>query len=267
MKPNLPYYTILDQIGHGGTGAVYKAVDERSGFLVAVKVLFKRAFENDFVRNKFIEEANRYLYLDHPNIVCLKDFIIREEGYYLVMEYVEGVSLDKYIRNVTGPIPEEIAKAIMIEVLSAMNYAHIKGVIHMDLKPANIMVADNGDIKVLDFGIATEEGESNYKVMGSPLYMSPEQVKGQGIDSTSDIYSLGVTLYQMITGQEPYPSNISKDELFQRILHSPFLNRSGIQRGQFSDEFSRIIEKATEKNKSKRYRTCSDFIADLEATY
>lgn len=267
MKPNLPYYHILEQIGHGGTGAVYKAIDERSGFLVAVKVLFKRAFENNFIRDKFIEEANRYLYLDHPNIVGLKDFIIGEEGYYLVMEYVEGLSLDKYIRNITGPIPEEVAKAIMVEVLKAMSYAHQEGVIHMDLKPANIMVADNGDIKVLDFGIATEKGESNYKVMGSPLYMSPEQVKGKGIDSTSDIYSLGVTLYQMITAQEPYPSNISKDELFQLILHSPFISNSGMSKDMLSEEFSRIIQKATAKDKRSRYKTCSDFITDLEATY
>jgi serine/threonine protein kinase len=99
LQPNLPYYHIVEQIGHGGTGAVYKAIDERTGYLVAIKVLFRRAFENEYVRNKFIEEANRYLYLDHPNIVRLKDFIIKDEGYYLVMEYVEGLSLDKYIRT------------------------------------------------------------------------------------------------------------------------------------------------------------------------
>jgi serine/threonine protein kinase len=150
---------------------------------------------------------------------------------------------------VTGPIPEEIAKAIMVEVLRAIQFAHENGVMHMDLKPGNIMVADNGDIKVLDFGISTEEGEKDYKVMGSPLYMSPEQIKGIGIDFASDIYSLGVTLYQMITGKEPYPSNITREELFQRILHSPFLNRSGVDKGTLSQEFSRVIQKATQKDK------------------
>ena len=264
MQPYLPYYHILEQIGHGGTGAVYKAIDERSGFLVAIKILYKRAFENDFVRNKFVEEANRYLYLDHPNIVRLKDFIIQDEGYYLVMEYVEGRSLDKYIRHVTGPIPEEVATAIIIEVLEAIDYAHNEGVVHLDLKPGNIMIGDNDDIKVLDFGISAEEGEKNYKVMGSPLYMSPEQIKGSGIDIRSDIYSLGVTLYQMVTGQEPYPANISKEELFQRILYSPFLNRSGVSQDRLSPIFQRIISKATEKNKGKRYSSCREFINDLQ---
>lgn len=264
MKPTLKFYHIIDQIGHGGTGAVYRAIDERTGFLVAIKALFRRAFENEYIRNKFLEEANRYLYLDHPNIVRLKDFIIKDEGYYLVMEYVEGLSLDKYIRNVTGPIPEEIAKAIMIEVLKAIQFAHQNGVMHMDLKPGNIMVADNGDIKVLDFGISTEEGEQNYKVMGSPLYMSPEQIKGSGIDYSSDIYSLGVTLYQMVTGKEPYPTDISRDELFQRILHSPFLNRSGVDKSMISREFSGIIQKATEKDKKKRYQNCKELISALE---
>ena len=267
MMPELPYYQFIEQIGHGGTGAVYKAIDERSGHMVAVKMLFKKAFENEFVREKFMEEANRYLYLDHPNIVGLNDFIIRDEGYYLVMEYVKGLSLDKYMQNVTGAVPEEVAVAMITEVLQAIGFAHEQGVVHLDMKPANIMVGDDGSIKVLDFGIATERGEKQFRLMGSPLYMAPEQIKGADVDEQTDIYSLGVTLYQMLTGEEPYPTNITKEELFQRILHSPFLNRSGARTDLLSRNMQRIIKRATEREKTKRFQSCREFIAALQTVY
>ena len=261
--PELPYYHAIQQIGHGGTGIVYSAVDERTGYMVAIKMLYKQAFANTFVREKFIEEANRYLYLNHRNIVDLKDFIIRDDAYYLVMEFVQGQSLDQYIRTVTGPVPEEIAAAIMMEVLNAIAFAHLNGVIHLDLKPANIMIADSGDIKVLDFGISVEEGKKEKKIMGSPLYMSPEQVTGEEIGFKTDIYSLGVTLYQMVTGKEPYPADISKEELFEKIKKTPLLSFKE-DCLNLSEKMIEIIQKATNKKQEKRFESCNEFIMHLK---
>jgi len=261
--PKLPYYHAIQQIGHGGTGVVYSAIDERTGFMVAIKMLYIQAFANAFLREKFIEEANRYLYLNHRNIVHLKDFIIEDDAYFLVMEFVQGQTLDQYIRTVTGPVPEEIAAAIMMEVLNAIAFAHLNGVIHLDLKPANIMIAVSGDIKVLDFGISADEGKKEKKIMGSPLYMSPEQIKGEEISFNTDIYSLGVTLYQMVTGKEPYPSDINKEELFEKIKNSPLISSQN-DCAHLSDKMIAIIQKATNKKSEKRFASCNEFIMHLK---
>ena len=241
---------------------VFKAIDEKSGHLVAVKMLYKQAFSNAYVKQKFVEEANRYLYLNHPNIVNLNDFVIQEDAYYLVMEYIEGKPLDVFIREVTGPVPEEVASAMMIEVLKAIDFAHQHGVIHLDLKPANIMVADSGEIKVLDFGIAVDVEQDVKKVMGSPLYMAPEQVLGQKPDFATDIYALGVTLFQMIAGKPPYPNYISREELFKLIKTKPI---PGLDEVKMSDKMKQVIALATKKNRGERIRSSSDFINLLES--
>lgn len=241
---------------------VFKAIDEKSGYLVAVKMLYKQAFSNAYVKQKFVEEANRYLYLNHPNIVNLNDFVIQEDAYYLVMEYIEGKPLDVFIREVTGPVPEEVASAMMIEVLKAIDFAHQHGVIHLDLKPANIMVADSGEIKVLDFGIAVDVEQDVKKVMGSPLYMAPEQVLGQKPDFATDIYALGVTLFQMIAGKPPYPNYISREELFKLIKTKPI---PGLDEVKMSDKMKQVIALATKKNRGERIRSSSDFINLLES--
>ena len=241
---------------------VFKAIDEKSGYLMAVKMLYKQAFSNAYVKQKFVEEANRYLYLNHPNIVNLNDFVIQEDAYYLVMEYIEGKPLDVFIREVTGPVPEEVASAMMIEVLKAIDFAHQHGVIHLDLKPANIMVADSGEIKVLDFGIAVDVEQDVKKVMGSPLYMAPEQVLGQKPDFATDIYALGVTLFQMIAGKPPYPNYISREELFKLIKTKPI---PGLDEVKMSDKMKQVIALATKKDRGERIRSSSDFIHLLES--
>jgi eukaryotic-like serine/threonine-protein kinase len=259
--PTLQNYHFLEPLGRGGTAMVFKAVDENSGFLVAVKMLYKQAFANAYVKQKFVEEANRYLYLDHPNIVKLKDFIIRDEAYYLVMEYIEGKPLDVFIRDVTGPVPEEVASAMLIEVLKAVDFAHQNGVIHLDLKPANIMVADSGEIKVLDFGIAVDVEQDVGKVMGSPLYMAPEQVMGEKPDFGTDIYALGVTLFQMIAGRPPYPNNVGREELFKLIKTKSI---PGLAEVEMSGRMKQIISFATKKNRKDRITSGLEFISLLE---
>lgn len=259
MEQRVNHIEMVEQIGSGGAASVWKGVDLHTGSLVAVKVLWKNLFKNEQIRNKFIGEANQYLYLEHPNIVRLKDFIIREDAYYLVMEFIEGQTLDDYINKVTGPVPEEVAAAMLDEVLAAIGYAHDQSVIHLDLKPSNIMISSEGQIKVLDFGIASKADELDKgAIMGSPMYMSPEQINGKGIDQRSDIYGLGVTFHQMLTGRLPYPTNISRDELFKRIRNSqlPRLNKFI---PWASKTAQLIIDKATAKQPANRFDSCRAF--------
>lgn len=260
-------YTVYDKLGEGGGGVVYVAHDKRSGFLVAVKVLYRGHFKKDYFKKRFKEEANRYLHLEHKNIVALRDFIVTDNAYFLMMEYVEGKTLEQYIANVTGPIPEEKAKNLYIQVLNAIAYSHIQNTIHLDIKPANIMLTktDNyNTVKILDFGISItkEEQDSGIKYGGTPMYMSPEQTEGYGVDYRSDIYSLGVTLHQMLTASLPYSGFTSVQELFSWIKTKP-LPRARKIYPLVSDSVQAIIDIATQKSKNNRYQSCNDFAYDL----
>ena len=257
------YIELLEDLGAGGTASVKLGIDLNTGFLVAVKVLFKSLFKNDTVKEKFISEANHYLYLNHPNIVDLKDLIIKEDAYYLVMEYIEGETIEDYINKTSGPIPEEVAVPMMNEVLLAINYAHKNNVVHLDLKPSNIMLTKNNEIKVLDFGISSDIGKDlSGSIMGSPMYMSPEQVKGSKVDTRTDIYALGVTLHQMLTANLPYSNNISREELFETIKTKP-LKRVNEFVPWVSEEAQEIIDRATAKKPVLRYSNCHEFMDDL----
>ena len=227
-------------------------------------MLWKNLFSNDLLRQKFIEEANQYLYLEHTHIVGLSDFIIREDAYYLVMEYVDGQTLDDYIYKVSGPVPEEVAAAMMEEILDAIGYAHSKSVVHLDIKPSNIMINENGHIKVLDFGIATNENKlTGHGIMGSPMYMSPEQVIGKNIGKHSDIYSLGITFFQMLTASLPFASNVSRKELFEKITSEPIPALKTFVPWS-SEKAQEIINRATSKKINERYNNCKEFSKSLK---
>lgn len=254
-----PNIELIDKLKEGGTANVYLGVDTWTGFPVAVKELKPNFFESEYVRDKFISEANQYLYLKHPNIVGLQNFIDAGTSQYLVMDYVDGYNLSDYTDQVTGPMPPTMAALFVIEVLNALAYAHAKKVIHLDIKPANIMLSNENEIKVLDFGIAHESGESNVdKIMGTPSYMSPEQVVGKDIDHRTDIYAVGITLYELITGKPPFADSNDRQELFWNIKNKNVPTIPG--GGAIND----IIQKATQKNKMKRYKDCEAFIHDLQ---
>ncbi len=257
---------IIQALNSGGTAEVYLGVDEYTGTPVAVKELKPSFFKSEFVREKFLEEANQYLYLDHPNIVKLKDFIKHNETHYLVMEYVDGKNLSDHISQVTGPIPIQNIALILNEVLSAIGYVHTQGLIHLDIKPANIMLSDRNEIKVIDFGISHDsKGKSLDSVMGSPAYMSPEQIDGKNIDFLSDIYSLGITLYEMVSGKLPFSFCESKDEMFSAIKNKnvPTIKVPYDFDEIYQDKINEIIQKATKKNKKDRYQSCEEFQRDL----
>ena len=200
MFPDLgAKYLHVKEIGAGGTGVVNLALDTHTGFQVAVKSLFKSHFENNpAMLERFRIEANIYLMLSHPNIVKLKNFILKD-GAHLVMDYVEGMTLEKYIRTVTGPIPSEVAIAIIKEVGSAIGYAHQKqipidgynGVLHLDIKPNNILISDAGKVMVIDYGISQGSSENRMdQIVGSLMYMAPEQLElDSTLDHRTDIYA------------------------------------------------------------------------------
>ena len=249
---------LVEKINEGGTANVYLGVNSWTGIPVAVKELKSNFFKSEFMRNKFKEEANKYLYLQHPNIVRLQDFIDEGESQYLVMEFIEGFNLNEYQNKVTGPMPISMASLLISETLKALAYAHNEGVIHLDIKPSNIMLSNDEEIKVLDFGIAQDSTAiQSGKLLGTPSYMSPEQVKGEQVDFRTDVYSLGITLFELITGRPPFINSKDRTELFEAIKTKPIPQING------GYAINAIIQKATSKNKSNRYQSCEEFYIDL----
>jgi serine/threonine protein kinase len=257
---------LVHVLNSGGTATVYFGVDLLTGMPVAVKELKANMFKSEFVRNKFIEEANQYLYLDHPNIVKLYDFIITDENHYLVMEYVDGKNLYEYMTVVTGPLPLQNVALFMNEVLSALEYVHNYDLVHLDVKPSNIMLSTHNRVKLVDFGISQDKTSSEInRAIGSPSYMSPEQIQGKEIDRQSDIYSAGITFFELITGKLPFYNCQTKEELFDKIMKNnmPWISANNELDRVYETEMNRIFLKATNKNKQERYSTCEAFQQDL----
>ena len=263
-------YEILSLIGEGGMGNVFLARHTQLGRNVAIKSLLPQLARNENIRARFKNEASTMAHLQHPNIVALYDYVENDDGLYLVMEYVEGIELDKYIRTVSGPVPAELAISFMQQILSAFFYAHGQGIVHRDIKPSNILITKDGGVKILDFGIAKMLSEAGNKLtktgtqMGTVYYMSPEQVQGKEIDVRSDIYALGVTLFQMLTGVCPYEGMTTEFEVYNKIVHEPLPPPGTIYPG-VPAALDSVVKKATEKDPNKRYHNCGEFILSLNA--
>jgi len=257
-------YKIISLIGEGGMGTVYLAEHALMSRKVAIKVLLPQLMKHEQIRQRFKNEAATMAHLEHPNIVSLIDYYEDEFGMYLIMEYVDGVTLDHYIRDVSGPMPEEKAIPIMSQILDAFHYAHDKKIIHRDIKPGNIILTPNGTVKVLDFGIARIIGESNQQLtktgvqLGTVYYMSPEQVKGLKLDHRADIYSLGVTFYQMLTGLQPYHNLTTEYEIYNQIVNFDLPAPSEIYPGVPS-YLNQIIKVALQKDPNNRFEHCESF--------
>ena len=263
-QPNIPDYKIIKQIGDGGMGKVYLAEHTLIGNKVAVKSLKEEIVNNPQLRARFQREAKTLSKLNHHGIVRLNNYIEKENEIYLIMEYSEGTTIHTYIKEKSGPIVEGRLIKLFLQILDAFEYVHNMGIIHRDIKPTNIIVDDNLKTKIIDFGIGKtlEETKIYTKVetqMGTIPYMSPEQVMGsKNIDHRSDIYSLGVTLYEMATAKCPYNLNeISEFVAYSQIANDPLPRASET----FPDAkiFEEIIDKATAKNKEDRFQTCAEF--------
>lgn len=254
-------YQIIRKIGEGGMGQVYLAKNKNINQFVAIKMLHPRFANNAILRDRFRQEAIMLSSLNHPGIVQFLNYVENEQGIFLIMEYVDGMTLEDYINKRTGLIVESKAVPMMNEILDAFAYAHGRGVVHRDIKPSNILITNEGSIKVLDFGIAqiiSESGEEGDTKAGSVEYMSPEQTRGQHLDIRSDIYSLGVLFYQMLTGRSPYDINsLSSLEIRRSIVEQPLARMKEIY-PHVSDGMQYFVDQATQKNPARRFRNCKD---------
>jgi serine/threonine protein kinase len=263
-------YKIESVIGKGGMGEVYLATHETIGRKVAIKSLLPNLIGHSDIRQRFINEAKVMSQLSHTNIVGLLDYHEEPDGLYLIMDYVDGTPLDELIKNVTGPIGGEACINYVRQILEAFNYAHSRGMVHRDIKPSNVMVTRDGQVKVLDFGIAKilDSGTSSLTKtgaqMGTVYYMSPEQVEGKEADVRSDIYSLGVTIYQIATGTNPYHGVTTEYEIYTKIVKEQLPDPKSIYPG-VSDSIAALILKATAKNPSDRFQTCKEMLDVLRS--
>ena len=192
--PVIPYYRVTRLIQEGGTSAVYQGIDLRSGSIVAIKALFSNKAKDSFMLKRFREEANHYLLLSHPNIPKLVDFVIDDGQMYLIMEYVEGIDMNKFLQA-NGPLDEDMTVHFFTMILDTIGYLHTQGILHLDIKPSNIMVTEGFGIRILDLGISAmvSEGETLKKKCGSPSFMAPEQIKGEKLGYFTDIYQIGTS--------------------------------------------------------------------------
>ena len=256
-------YEIIGKIGAGGMSDVYKAKDHVLGRFVAIKVL-KQEFSEDvnFV-TKFRTEAQSAAGLEHPNIVNIYDVGSENGMHYIVMEYVDGITLKTYIEK-KGKLTYKEAVSIAIQVGRGIEAAHNKNIVHRDIKPQNIIISKDGRIKVADFGIAraiTDETTNLYGAAGSVHYISPEQARGGYCDERSDIYSLGITIYEMVTGRVPFDGDTTVAVAIAHI-NEAMVPPSNIE-PSVPVALEQIIFKCTQKRPNQRYSSCADLIKDL----
>ena len=265
--PQIPHYHTGHLIAEGGTASVYWGVDHRSGFPVAIKELKIRHFKNPVIREKFKEvETQMYLYMQHPNIPKLVDFIDLKERelLYIIMEFVEGKTLERYIYTEIGLIPEQKALPMFLEVLDTVTYLHNNGILHLDIKSNNIMLQPNGKIKLIDLGIASRMSDaSNSTGFGTPAYMPPEQSEMGKCGRYTDIFALGVMLFEMLTGTEPFTSQNPNSKQANEEIKQKIKYELTPQMRQFyshiNPDLQFIVERALAKNPSDRYQSCEEF--------
>jgi serine/threonine protein kinase len=200
-------YNIVSEIGSGGMAVVYKAEQQSLGRLVAIKELRRELAKDPSIITRFEREAKSVAALGHQNIVHIYDFVSQRDSMFIVMEFVEGIDLYE-LMNKVNRLPPDIGAIIALQAARALEYAHYRGVVHRDFKPSNLMVTKLGEVKLMDFGIARDMAFDDLTrpgtALGTPSYMSPEQIMGERVDFRSDIFSFGIVLYQILTGQKPF---------------------------------------------------------------
>ena len=258
-------YEIIEIIGVGGMAVVYKAFDNIDNRIVAVKILKDEYLTNEDFRRRFKNESKAIAVLSHPNIVRVFDVSYGDRLQYIVMEYVEGITLKEYIEQ-QGVIDTREAVYFVTQILRALQHAHDKGIVHRDIKPQNIMLISDGTIKVTDFGIArfsrSETKTMTEQAIGSVHYISPEQAKGSVTDSKSDLYSVGVVLYEMLTGKLPFQAENTVSVALMHLQKDPLRPRQinpNIPVG-----LEQIIMRAMQKNPNDRYQSASEMLVDID---
>ncbi|MEZ4270977.1 MAG: serine/threonine-protein kinase [Myxococcota bacterium] len=259
-------YKIIGELGSGGMAVVYKAEQPALNRMVAIKELRKELSGDDSIAQRFEREARSIASLAHQNIVHVYDFLERASSSFIVMEYVDGIDLADLLRRVER-LPGDIAAIVALQTIRALEYAHFHGVIHRDLKPANLMITKQGDIKLMDFGIARDESEEDLtlpgQALGTPAYMSPEQVMGDRVTFHSDIFSFGILLYQMLTGKKPFIDDENVG-VMNKIVNAPY-KRPRALCPDIPSKLQRITRRCLQKEPEDRYKSTEDLRLDLEA--
>ena len=265
----ISHYRIVDKLGEGGMGVVYKAEDLRLGRTVALKFLASHLLQNEDARKRFVREAKAAAALDHPNICTLYEIDETETGAFMAMAFLEGQMLDT--RVAAGPLPLPLAVNIARQVAKGLQEAHGKSISHRDIKPSNICLLQTGSndllAKILDFGLARAAGQTVLtrldSTVGTIAYMSPEQTQGSGVDHRTDIWALGVVLYEMISGQRPFRGDYEKAIIYSITCEEPE-PITGLRSG-VPMQLEWIIGKALAKNPAQRYQSCVEILVDLDA--
>jgi serine/threonine-protein kinase len=257
-------YQIIRKIGAGGMANVYLAEDQELGRRVAIKILNDRHANDDQFVERFRREAKNAAALSHPNIVSIYDRGEAEGTYYIAMEFLDGRSLKELIVG-RGPAPVAVAIEYARQILSALKFAHRHGIVHRDIKPHNVLVDSEGRVKVTDFGIAragasqmTEAGS----IVGTAQYLSPEQARGTNVDQRSDLYSLGVVLYELLTGEAPFEGEAPVEIAMKHLSHVP--EPPSAHRSEIPRDLDLVVMRALAKDPEDRYQSAEEMEADLE---
>ena len=258
-------YEITGELGRGAMGVVYKALDPTIGRTVALKTmrLDVHGLDAQEMVRRFQNEARAAGVLNHPNIVTIYDAGEQDGIFYIAMEFIEGTTLHELLTEKRVLATEEVLQYTR-QISRGLDYAHSNGIVHRDIKPANIMITANGTVKIMDFGIAKSGGQvtNTGQVLGTPNYMSPEQVKGRTLDGRSDLFSMGVILYEMLTGEKPFVGQNVTTIIYKIVNETPITPRDldvTVHPG-----LSAIVTKALAKAPDDRYQTCADLVRDLE---
>jgi serine/threonine protein kinase len=259
-------YRIVGQLGRGGSGIVYRAVDETLNRDVAIKTLNPGLADTEIMK-RFRAEGTILAKLNHPQIATIYELYRSDTELLMVMEFVRGETLD-HLATRLGAMSVEQVVYLLDQILSALEHAHRAGIVHRDMKPANVMVTPTGGIKIMDFGIARVRGAEQMTVdgrlMGTPAYMPPEQVLGQEVDGRADLYSVGVVFYRMLTGALPFTSDSAIGMLQRQILEMPMSLRA--HRPELPEWCDTIVQRALAKSPADRFQSAEEFREALAAT-
>ncbi len=267
-------YQILEELGRGAMGTVYKALDPAIGRTIAIKTIrlieFADTEERERIRERLLREAQSAGLLSHPNIVTIYDVLEEGEYAYIFMEYVNGSSLEQLFRKQMMPAKRALLHYFR-QVSDALDYAHRKGIIHRDIKPANIIISEGRSdservAKIADFGVAkfiSQEMTHGGTMIGTPNYMSPEQIQGTAVDARSDQFSLAVVVYEMLSGTKPFAAE-NLPALFYLICKQDPLSAEKIN-SRLSESAGQVLQRALSKNPDERFATCGEFIGALSS--
>ncbi len=257
-------YEIRDLIQAGGMGQIFLGVHKALDKKVAIKIIHQELVKNEHFKSRFYREAKLAAGLDHSGIIDIYDFGSSDDFDYIIMPFIEGETIESRLKK-QGPMDPAESTAMMIEIADALHYAHSRNVIHRDIKPSNIMFDRQGKIVIADFGISKMMGDTDLTapntVLGSPKYMSPEQIKGQEVDARSDLYSLGLVFYEMLTGSHPFKGRDTSAIYYAQAHEIP--PRPETTRPEIPKDLGSIIMKLLEKSVEKRYADGNQLLADL----